>query len=89
MRRNAKSVATSTGRADTSLDPVGFKYESAGEFIWQTKETEGFSAMQYRNPKPLREWDKPEEKRVIVKPNSVTFRATDYDKTKAMIEVRW
>jgi hypothetical protein len=60
-----------------------------GEFIWQTKETEGFSSIQYQNPRPPAEWDKPEEKRVIVKPNSVTFRATDYDKTKAMIEVRW
>lgn len=67
----------------------GLIVNRAGEFIWQTKETEGFSAIQYRNPKPLREWDKPEDKRVIVKPNSVTFRATDYDKTKAMIEVRW
>jgi hypothetical protein len=60
-----------------------------GEFIWRTKETEGFSAIQYQNPRPPSEWEKPEEKRVIVKPNSVTFRSTDYDKTKAMIEVRW
>jgi WG repeat protein len=61
----------------------------AGEFIWQTKETEGFSAIQYQNPRPPSEWEKSEGRRVIVTPNSVTFRATDYDKTKAMIEVRW
>ena len=60
-----------------------------GQFIWETNETEGFSAIQYQNPKPPSAWEKPENKRVILKPNSVTFRASDYGKTKAMIEVRW
>jgi len=67
----------------------GLIVNRSGEFIWRTKETEGFSVIQYQNPKPPSEWEKPEERRVIVKPNSVRFRSTDYDKTKAMIEVRW
>jgi hypothetical protein len=61
----------------------------SGDYIWQTKETEGFSPIYYRTPKPLAEWEKEEDRRVIVKPNSITFRSNDYDKTKAMIEVRW
>lgn len=61
----------------------------SGEFIWQTKDTEGFSQTYYRTPPPPSEWEKEEDRRVNVKPNSVRFRATDYDKTKAMIEVRW
>jgi hypothetical protein len=65
----------------------GLIVNRAGEFIWQTKETEGFSAIQYQNPKPLQEWEKRENKRATVKPDSVTFRAND--RTKAMIEVRW
>lgn len=61
----------------------------SGQFIWETKETEGFSQTWYREPKPLREWDDPEDRRVIVKPNSVKFRSNDYKKDKSMIEVQW
>jgi hypothetical protein len=61
----------------------------SGEYVWQTKETEGFSQTYYRTPRPGSEWGKEEDTRVIVKPNSVTFRSEDYKKTKAMIEVRW
>jgi hypothetical protein len=61
----------------------------SGEYIWQTKESEGFSQSNYRTPRPPSEWEKEENRRVIVKPNSVTFRSNDYNKTKAMIEVRW
>lgn len=61
----------------------------SGDYIWQTKETEGFSPTYYRTPTPPAEWIKEEDRRVFVKPNSVTFRSNDYDKTKAMIEVRW
>ena len=55
----------------------------SGKFIWETKETEGFSQTWYRAPKPS------EGKPAEIKPNSVTFRSVDYDKDKAMIEVRW
>jgi len=61
----------------------------SGEYIWQTKEAEGFSQTYYRTPRPPSEWEKEEDWRVIVKPNSVNFRSNDYDKNKAMIEVRW
>jgi hypothetical protein len=61
----------------------------SGEYIWQTKASEGFSQIYYRTPRPPSEWEKEEDRRVIVKPNSVTFRSNDYNKTKAMIEVRW
>jgi len=61
----------------------------AGEYIWQTKESEGFSQTYYRTPRSPSEWEKEEDRRVIVKPNSVTFRSNGYNKTKAMIEVRW
>jgi hypothetical protein len=61
----------------------------SGEDIWKTKEVEGFSPTHYRTPKSSAGEDKKEDKRVIVKPNSVTFRSNDYKKDKAMIEVRW
>lgn len=61
----------------------------SGGYIWQTKESEGFSQTYYRIPRPPSEWEKEENRRVIVKSNSVTFRSNDYGKTKAMIEVRW
>jgi hypothetical protein len=60
----------------------------SGEFIWQTKETQGFSQIYYRTPKPD-DAEKKADRRVIVKRNSVTFRSNDYEKNKAMIEVRW
>jgi len=61
----------------------------SGEYIWNTKETEGFSQTYYRTPQPPSEWEKKEDKLVIVKSNSVTFRSNDYKQNKAMIEVRW
>jgi hypothetical protein len=59
-----------------------------GEFIWQTNNTEAFSLTSYRTPQPSK-WEKPDETHVIVTPNSVKFRSLDYNKDKAMIEVRW
>ena len=67
----------------------GLLVTRSGEYIWRTKETEAFSQTSYRVPRPRSEWQKEEDKRVIVKPNSVIFRSTDYKKDKAMIEVRW
>ena len=67
----------------------GLLVTRSGEYVWQTKETEAYSQTYYRNPRPPSEWSKEEDRRVIVKPNSVTFRSTDYDKDKSMIEVRW
>jgi hypothetical protein len=67
----------------------GLLVTRAGEWIWQTKDTEAFSQTHYRVPRKLSESDHEEDKRVIVKPNSVTFRSNDYSKDKAMIEVRW
>jgi hypothetical protein len=67
----------------------GLLVTRSGEYIWQTKEPEGFSQTYYRTPRPPSEWEKHENRRVNVKPTSVTFRSNDYDKTKAMIEVRW
>lgn len=61
----------------------------SGEYIWQTTETEGFSQTYYRRPRPPSEWEKEEDRRVIVKPNSVTFRSNNSGKTREMIEVRW
>jgi hypothetical protein len=61
----------------------------AGVYIWETKDTEGFSQTWYRVTRPPSEWEREDDKRVVVKPNSVTFRSTDYKKNKAMIEVRW
>ena len=61
----------------------------SGEYIWETTETEGFSQTWYRTPQPLSQWETKKDPRVIVKGNSVTFRSTDYDRDKAMIEVRW
>jgi len=67
----------------------GLLVTRSGEYVWQTKETEAYSQTSYRVPRPPSEWEREEDRRVIVKPNSVTFRSTDYKKDKAMIEVRW
>ena len=67
----------------------GLIVTKAGDFIWETKDTEGFSQTWYREPKPPSKWESAEDRRVIVKPNSVTFRSIDYKKDKAMIEVQW
>jgi hypothetical protein len=67
----------------------GLLVTRTGEYVWQTKETEAYSQIRYRTPRPPSEWETEEDKRVIVKPNSVIFRSTDYKKDKAMIEVRW
>lgn len=61
----------------------------SGEFIWQTGETEGFSRTNYRTPRPLSKWQTEDDRRVIVTPNSVTFRSNDYKRDKAMISVSW
>jgi hypothetical protein len=67
----------------------GLLVTRSGEYIWQTKESEAYSQTSYRNPRPPSEWEREEDRLVIVRSNSVTFRSTDYKKDKAMIEVRW
>jgi len=61
----------------------------SGQFIWETKDSEGFSLTRYRDPRPPSQWESEDDRRVIVKANSVTFRSTDYKRDKAMIEVQW
>ena len=51
----------------------------SGEYVWQTKENEAYSQTNYLVPRPPSEWEREEDRRVIVKPNSVTFRSTDYN----------
>ena len=67
----------------------GLLVTRSGQFVWETKEREGFSTTSYRVPDPPSQWDTEEERRVVVKPNSVRFRSTDYERDRAMIEVRW
>lgn len=67
----------------------GLLVTRSGEYVWQTKENEAHSQIHYRNPRPLREWEREEDRRVTVKSNSVTFRSTDYKNDKSMIQVRW
>jgi hypothetical protein len=67
----------------------GLLVNRSGEYVWQTKESEAYSQTDYRVPKAPSEWDQPEDRRVIVKSNSVTFRSNDYKKDKGIIEVRW
>jgi hypothetical protein len=67
----------------------GLLVTRSGEYVWQTKESEAYSQTNYRVPRPPSEWERPEDRRVIVKRNSVTFRSTDYNKNKALIEVSW
>ena len=67
----------------------GLLVTRSGEFVWETNETEGFSKTHYRVPKPPSKWERPEGRRIILTANSVTFRSTDYERDKAMIEVRW
>jgi len=67
----------------------GLLVTRSGEYVWQTNETQAYSDIGYRTPRPPSEWEREEDRRVLVKVNSVTFRSTDYKRDKAMIEVRW
>jgi hypothetical protein len=67
----------------------GLLVTRSGEFVWQTNENEAYSQTHYRNPRPRSKWEKEVDRRVTVKANSLTFRSTDYERNKAMIEVRW
>lgn len=74
------------GTVETAFQ--GLLVTRSGEYIWRTSETEAFSKTDYRNQRPGDEMRK-EEERAIVTQNSVKFRSNDYEKDKAMIEVRW
>jgi hypothetical protein len=67
----------------------GLLVTRSGEYVWHTGDTEAYSQIGYRTPRPPSEWETEEDRRVIVAANSVTFRSTDYKRDKAMIEVRW
>lgn len=67
----------------------GLLVNRTGEFVWLTQDTEAYSNSSYRNPRPPSKWETVEDRKVTVGPNSVTFRSTDYKRSKAMIEVRW
>jgi hypothetical protein len=67
----------------------GLLVTRSGEYVWQTNETEAYSQIGYRTPRPPSEWEREEDRRVTVTANSVAFRSTDYKRDKAMIVVRW
>jgi len=68
----------------------GLLVTRSGQYVWETKESEAFSKTSYRQPRPPGPYERSEEeRRVVVTPNSVKFRSTDYNRDKAMIEIRW
>jgi WG repeat protein len=89
MRVNDWTYLVRPDRARVEVAFQGLLVTRSGEFAWQTNATEAYSLTHYRNVEPLSKWEKEEDKRVIVKPNSVKFRSIDYERDKAMIEIRW
>jgi hypothetical protein len=67
----------------------GLLVTRTGEFVWLTQDTEAYSKIDYRNPQPPSKWETTRDRSVTVSPHSVTFRATDYDRSKAIIQVSW
>lgn len=67
----------------------GLLVTRTGQFVWETQDSEAYSKTYYRNPPPPSKWDAGKDRSVTVGPNSVTFRATDYERSKAIIQVRW
>jgi hypothetical protein len=67
----------------------GLLVTRTGQFVWETSDTEAYSSIQYKKPHPPSKWESAYDRRVTVTPNSVTFRATDYERSKAIIEIRW
>lgn len=67
----------------------GLLVTPSGEWVWETKETEAYSKIYYRDPTQPSKWEREEDRRVIVKPNSVIFRSVAFKRNKALIEVRW
>ena len=67
----------------------GLLVTRTGEVVWLTQDSEAYSNISYRNPRPPSRWDAAKDTSVTVGPNSVTFKATDYERSKAMIQVRW
>lgn len=66
----------------------GLLVTRSGKYVWRTNETEAFSRTSYRDNR--REGDQWKVKSaVIVSQNSVKFPSNDYDRDRAMIEVKW
>jgi len=89
IRVNDWTYLVRPSEATVEVEFQGLLVTRSGEYVWQTKESEAYSQIHYRNPRPPSEWEKEEDRRVIVKPNSVIFRSTNYKRDKAMIEIRW
>jgi hypothetical protein len=67
----------------------GLLVTRSGEYVWRTNETEAFSQLGYRVPRPRAAYDTEEDTRAVVTSNSVKFRSRSYNKDKAIIEVSW
>lgn len=71
------------GTVETAFQ--GLLVTRSGQYVWQTNDTQACSLTDYRKRRP--EQDKGEP--AVIKPNSVKFRSNDYDRDKAMIEIKW
>lgn len=65
----------------------GLLVTRTGQFVWETQDKEAYSSISYEDPRPPSKWENQENRKVTVAPNSVTFRATDYERSKAIIQV--
>ena len=89
MRVNDWTYLVRPKEATVETTFQGLLVTRTGEVVWLTQETEGYSSISYRDPRPPSEWETAADRSVTVGPNSVTFRSTDYKTSKAIIEVRW
>ena len=67
----------------------GLLVTRSGEYVWRTTENEAFSLTHYRMPRSPLQFEPKEDRGLIVKPNSITFRPIDFKNDKATVEVRW
>ncbi len=59
------------------------------EYAWRTNDTEAFSQTNYRMSSERQAYERDEDNRLVVGPNSVKFRSRSCGQDKAMMEVSW
>jgi hypothetical protein len=62
----------------------GLLVNASGTYIWQTKETEAFSSINYHTLLGSRV-----DAHLVVVPNGIKFRSNSYEQDGAMIEISW
>jgi len=62
----------------------GLLVNRSGTYIWQTKETEAFSVINYHRPSR-----NSIDAHLVMKPNGISFRSNNYEQDQSTIDISW